>query len=79
MSRKAKKAKAVETDEARAQTAAEKEDARKKAIKKNMAGNLGEKCDRVAETRAGKRDVREQPDFEDHLDDEPEEVAESEE
>lgn len=63
----------IVTDEAREETAAEEEKARKKAIRKNMAGNLGDKTVSGKDTNAGRRDPRTQPDFEDHPEPETEE------
>lgn len=46
---------------------------RKKAIRKNMAGNAETKEHGKRETNAGRRDPRSQPDFEDKGEPEPEE------
>ena len=54
----------VVTDEAREETAVESEAERKKAIRKHMASNLGNKTAAGKDTNAGRRDPKAQPDFE---------------
>ena len=60
----------IVTDEVRDEIAAEAELARKKAIRKHLSGNLGDKTERVAEINADRRNPRTQPDFEDDKDEE---------
>ena len=64
----------IVTEEAAAISLEAAEDERKKQIKKDMAGNLGDKQAAKRETAGGRRDPRKQPDFEQH-----EEVATAEE